>query len=203
MKTPPPPPALNRVKRKADDNLATQGGNKKIKLNPGPETVLFIPHTPHSTLKQEIQKAESNINSNRATKVKIVERLGNKLSDDLCNKNPWKREQCGNTECVACCYSPGSCRKRNILYKATCVHCATKGVSSIYWGESHRGWQDRLAEHLKALATKNEAYATVRHYSEQHPEATPSFTFHYVASYMTSLERQIRESMAICRGRQL
>ena len=190
------PPVQNRIKRKRGSEIETSG-NKKFKLDPGPETVLFLPHTPHSELKKLVQATEDRLNNNRATKVKIVERNGNKLREVLCNKTPWRSEACSNTECVACCYAPGSCRKRNVLYRAVCVHCGVKGVSSVYWGESHRAWVDRLAEHTHALKTLNPTYATVRHTLEQHPGVLPLFTYHYNSSHMTSTERQIKESMKI------
>ena len=67
----------------------------------------------------------------------------------------------------------------------------------MYWGESHRAWIDRLGEHTKALETLNPAYATVRHSMEQHSGVLPAYTFHYHSSYLTSVERQIRESLKI------
>ena len=75
--------------------------------------------------------------------------------------------------------------------------CAVKGISSIYWGESHRPWGMRQNEHQNALRTRNLNYATFRHSNEMHPGASPLFTFHYEATYATSLERQIRESLVI------
>ena len=68
----------------------------------------------------------------------------------------------------------------------------------MYIGETHRSWGDRMGEHLNALKTKNEAYATIRHHKEFHEtDKDPMFTFHWVAGYGTSIERQIRESLLI------
>ena len=50
---------------------------------------------------------------------------------------------------------------------------------------------------MKAVANGNKTYAIVRHHDEQHPLATPMFTYQYVATHQTSLERQIKESLLI------
>ena len=134
---PSSPPIANRVKRKSD--FPVNQTVKKTRLDPGPETVLFLPHTPHSVLKGLVQSAENRINTSRVTQVKIVERNGKKLSELLCNKTPWRSEVCGNTQCVACCYAKGSCRKRNVLYRTVCVDCGVIGVSSVYLGGDPQG----------------------------------------------------------------
>ena len=124
---------------------------QKLKINPGPESVLFVPHTHKSTLKKLVQAEEDRLNNNLATRVKVVERAGNKLKDTLCNKTWWRSEHCGNRECIPCCYSPGSCRRRNVIYRAVCVTCALQCKSSVYLGESSRAWVDRQDEHQKTL----------------------------------------------------
>ena len=55
----------------------------------------------------------------------------------------------------------------------------------------------RQKEHQNALKNCNLAYATSRHASEMHPESEPLFTFHFVESYMSSLQRQIMEGIYI------
>ena len=152
----------------------TNVSQKRVKIDPGPESILFVPHTPYSELKTLVQKEENKINSNRTTRVKIIERNGPQIKHELCNKTPWKRECCSNPDCIACSTVPGSCRKRNLLYKAVCVQCAVAGISSIYWGETHRGWTDRLFEHTKAIEAKNPTYATVRHNQEFNPDSPPN-----------------------------
>ena len=58
----------------------------KLNLTPAnvqnipPETDLFVPFTPESGLKREIQAAEQEFNKNGHAKVKIVETLGPKLT---------------------------------------------------------------------------------------------------------------------------
>ena len=87
--------------------------------------------------------------------------------------------------------------KEVVLYQTVCVPCALKGISSLYIGESHRTWADRQNDHQNALEKEMDTYATVRHSHEMHPGASPLFTFHLIGNYKTSIERQIRESLAI------
>ena len=93
---------------------------KKVKMDPGAESVLFVPYTPYSALQKQVQEAENLINAgSRCTKVKVIERNGSKLSNQLCNNTYWRNESCSNTECIPCIYNPGSCRKVNL--------CPSKG----------------------------------------------------------------------------
>ena len=148
--------------------------SKKIKLPP-PEGVIFVPFSPNSMLRKEIEKVEKIINAgNIHIKLRVVEHYGNKLEEIVCNKTPWKREPCSNmATCAPCAMLPGSCRKTNITYKIVCATCAVKGVSSIYYGESHKTWLDHCGKHQKAVANGNIQYATVRHHLEQHQGFTP------------------------------
>ena len=66
-----------------------------------PESVIFVPHTPNSDLKRIIQEADREM-----TKVmkfgqnKVVERLGSNLGKSLCNRAPWRKEECTRSKCV-------------------------------------------------------------------------------------------------------
>ena len=133
----------------------------------------------------------------RSTKVHVIERNGSKLKDILCNKSPWRQKACSDESCEPCVYSPGSCRRMNCCYKIVCTTCAVKGVHSVYIGETHRTWALRQSEHAQAVNQMNLNYAIVRHHQETHPDKTPMFTYHFISSYMTSIERQIRESLCI------
>ena len=69
------------------------------------------------------------------------------------------------------------------------------GNRVVYAGETHRAYLDRQLEHRQALNTNNQAYATVRHHKEQHPELEKLFSFRMVKEHKTSLERQICEAL--------
>ena len=61
----------------------------------GPETVLFIPFTPESQLKHELQAIDKQIQGQvKHGSVKVVEGQGPKLIESLGNKAPWS-DHCG------------------------------------------------------------------------------------------------------------
>ena len=47
------------------------------------------------------------------------------------------------------------------------------------------------------METRDRSYATIRHHEESHPGTEPLFTFHHMGTFMSSIERQIRESITI------
>ena len=57
----------------------------------GPETVLFIPFTPESQLKHELQAIDKQIQGQvKHGSVKVVERQGPKVIESLGNKATWR-----------------------------------------------------------------------------------------------------------------
>ena len=187
--------------RNPNPNLTTsrKQPNKGRLSPPGkPESIVFVPHTPGGDLRKEVQEEEDRISgSSKFGKVKVIERLGNSLIHSLGNKAPWRNEACGR-ECVPCQSKPGSCRKRNCTYQILCNICTKEeNRSSIYWGETHRTWWDRCQEHLRALDSGDESYATVKHMMIHHPGRQHDFLFKFEKSWKTSLQRQIQEAIRI------
>ena len=85
------------------------------------ESVLFIPYTPQSKLKQALTAIEGQINGKRrTTRFRIVERAGPTIFDLIGNRSPWKREECFRPNCIPRSHKPGSCRKQNLVYNITC-----------------------------------------------------------------------------------
>ena len=76
--------------------------------------------------------------------------------------------------------------------------CHKLGKRKVYWGESHRSGWDRSSDHMEALKKMNQKYAIVKHLINDHsPGQEPDFQFKVVRSFQSSLERQIREAIAI------
>ena len=132
-------------------------------------------------------------------KVRIVERAGPKMSTLLSNRTPWKKERCGREDCPPCETKPGSCRTLNPVYKITCLDCASIGKQTHYIGESSRSLYDRTREHVQALRDKNAKYAVTKHWLEAHKdlENPPKYQFKVLGSYLTAIQRQISEGLAI------
>ena len=139
----------------------------------------------------------------RFGRVRVVERGGEKLEAALTNRKPWKNHVCSNEDCKACLHQPGACRKINATYEISCNLCTEMGRRSLYIGETHRGWGDRLAEHLDALKKKDKDYATIKHWMEHHPEEPEGnfFSFKVTGTWRSSLERQIREAIKIANSK--
>ena len=68
------------------------------------EAVLFIPSIPDSELRKRIQKAEDQAARMMNTPtVRIVERAGTKIMEEIGDNNPWKKEwSCPRNDCLPC-----------------------------------------------------------------------------------------------------
>ena len=108
------------------------------------------------------------------------------------NNAPWKRDHCGKQGCTPYKNKEGSCKVRNITYIIKCTKC-----QMIYWGETHRTWGDRAAEHTAALRTMDDKNPLVKHQIIHHPDEEPSFSFKIHKSWISTLARQIGEALAI------
>ena len=161
-----------------------------------PETVLFIPHTPGSNLKKQVQEKINR--GKKYQNVRVVERQGPKVGSLIINPAPWRREACLKPSCTPCEEKPGSCRARNCVYKITCLLCMDNGLNTLYIGETHRTWGDREADHQKALEDSNTEYGIVKHHSEHHTLLGPSFKYEGGGTcFKSSIERHIMEALMI------
>ena len=68
------------------------------------ESVVFIPHTPRSVLKNLLQKQDDTFCSSlKIPGVHFVERGGDRISQTIGQSNPWKAEQfCNRNGCLPC-----------------------------------------------------------------------------------------------------
>ena len=140
-------------------------GTANGKSNVEVEGVLYVPYTAQGMLKRSIQKAEDCLLKNsRVGRVRILERLGPKLAEQLCNPTPWTGQHCGREGCYPCKTKEGSCRKSNVTYKWTCMTCLkTRNKKVVYIGETSRSLWDRSQEHLEDLKTRSEKSVLYRH----------------------------------------
>ena len=79
--------------------------------------VIFIQHTDHSRLAQNIREKLRTLEALGTFKIKIVERTGIKLVDALHKSNAWADLDCLRDDCFICTSDikgekKGSCRKR-------------------------------------------------------------------------------------------
>ena len=81
-----------------------QGENRTNQQVKNVETVIFIPSTPNSELKERLQKADNSmVKLLNTPSAKFVERRGTTVIDDLGRTNPWSQDWfCPRTECEPC-----------------------------------------------------------------------------------------------------
>ena len=97
----------------------------------GFDSVLFVPATPDSKLKnlyqREIMKS--------GFRVKVVEKVSSSLKSQLQTSNPFKPRRCGRGDCFVCTSEgTGNCNPEGITYKIECLgDCEEK---DIYKGET-------------------------------------------------------------------
>ena len=70
------------------------------------ETVMFVPATPEGELARKIQESDDKLReSTGERKMKVVERGGESLREQLCRNNPWGNRKCGREQCLICPFS--------------------------------------------------------------------------------------------------
>ena len=140
----------------------------------GADQFFMIPATQNSVLKKEMEACIKD--TNISTKIKVIERPGNKLVEEMKN-NMKKHEQkvrCEDTNrCMICREEKGGdCRKNEVIYQISCVTCEKEKKRRVYIGESHRNGISRSEEHMRdTKATKEEQIkksVMLRHDMEEH-----------------------------------
>ena len=158
----------------------------------GEETVIFIPATPRSELKKQL---EEEVKKSKV-KVKIVERAGKTLKNILQRSDPFKKKQCDKKETCMVCSSgrKGPCRRDGVTYEIRCEEC--KG---IYVGETSRNGYTRGEEHMTAFRNRSDDSVLWRHVRECHTTPPiPSFQMTITGIYGDDCTlRQVAEVVKI------
>ena len=83
----------------------TKTKSQKVKMMTRAETegIMFIPLTPQSKLKKELQALEDSVMMySTVGRTKFIERAGTSLSHEVCNRTPWKTQHCNRKGFEAC-----------------------------------------------------------------------------------------------------
>lgn len=129
-----------------------EGGNINIKEV---ETVVFIPVTPDSALRNLLQeKDEVSCKTANSPVIRFVERGGPTVLDVVGRKNPWVMPKEGLcTLSWQRANSTGgsipSCISEGVNYTIECWTCRKEGVRRIYHGKTSRSPSKRGVEHLR------------------------------------------------------
>ena len=160
----------------------------------GFDSVLFVPATRNSKLKQNYQ----HVIRKSGFRVKVVERAGKTLKSQLQTSNPFRANNCGREDCFVCTTSgKGNCNTESITYR---IDCLGEGcVRYAYKGESASNGYTRGLEHLKNLNRHDVDNSPLwRHCVTQHGGNMQSFSMSITGTYRNdAMLRQITEAVQI------
>ena len=149
------------------------------------ESVLFIPHTPGSRLARLMQEVDDSISKiTKGKRIRIVERRGDKVIDQISKADPWEMDSCSRESCMVCMEMEendervededirssldskrkvGGCGREGVTYIITCHTCAKKGRNVKYIGETSRTGYIRGLEHLRDKESKKDDSPLAKH----------------------------------------
>ena len=118
------------------------GGRREVTRGKKMEVaaVLSTQRTEGGAQVEQLRKEEETLASQSGYRVKIVERVRNKLEETLTRSDPYSGGDCGRSDCYPCLTKAVSlkwkpCWRCNITYKAVCSRCKEEGFHSEYIGE--------------------------------------------------------------------
>ena len=185
------------------------------------DTVVFIPPTPYSELKRQLQQIANKTEEECGIKVRLVERSGSKLHHlvpGLQSQTTCQEEKCF----LHMSGSKGDHRSEGAVYKGVCDTCLEKGPSSFpdqkgniisvtqrkpgtksgYFGETSRNTLVRGEHHLTAIQSPefHQDNAFSQHSLKYHQGEKPDYSLSIVGCHPRPLERQIWEGVLIRKG---
>ena len=108
-------------KGETPQNSDVRNKRKKTNNRAQVEGVLYVPFTKKSELKRRIQKIQDKaIEGKKTGRLRILERLGNSIKDEISNPTPWRNSHCGRQECPTCRSQEGACKSRNAVSRTEC-----------------------------------------------------------------------------------
>ena len=163
------------------------------------ETVIFVPATPGSELKQKYQHVIRNSGINIA----VTEVPGQSLKRRMQRSDPFRPDVCNKVDSCMICgrreveegsrRGGGRCRTESVTYKVVCVEC-----DKVYVGETARNGFSRGLEHIASVARRDPHSPLFIHCLEEHNGRTVMFRMEVTGAYGGDpLKRQITESVNI------
>ena len=160
----------------------------------GFDSVLFVPSTPESKLKnlyqREIMKS--------GFRVKVVETASASLKSRLQTSNPFKPRRCGRIDCFVCTTEgEGNCNPEGITYKIECLgECDER---DDYKGESADNGYIRGKKQLNDLQRRDAKNSPLwRHCRDVHNSRMQQFKMSVTGTFKNdAMLRQITEAVQI------
>lgn len=175
-----------RSQRRKEKDLKKKDWYKKD----GNEAVMFIPSTPNSELRKEMQTYIDSSDS----KIKVIERSGTKMIRLLQKNDPFNDTECRKDDCFVCTTSKsGNCRTSGVIYKIECK----EGCPFIYHGQTSSNAYTRGLKHLEDYAKKRDKFMW-KHCVNEHNGERINFKMTIIRGCRNdSTKRQIMEGIFI------
>ena len=168
----------------------------------GNESVVFVPATPGS----EMKRRYLSVIAKAGMRIGVVEVPGMNLKRRLQRSDPFRKEKCGEGDCLVCAEGDGGrCRAEGVTYRITC-----KGCGETYVGETSQNAYTRGLAHMRTVTAnlpppkageKEKPKPTLRHHvDEMHGNDTgiPSFKMEVLKVFGgDALLRQVSEAVLI------
>ena len=198
-----------------DHILEVEKEKKKSKFdwyrNRGFSTILNVPVTPHSTLRNNIAKRLGQQNLGDGFKVMVREIPGQQAQHLISNVTRFnKTKVCGRENCMPCEGSVrgtwGTCWSSNPTYRIKCGTCATSGQVTSYIGESGYSANFRAGLHQRGLRAEDSKSVLWQHVTGHHgakagdgKNYASKFQMEVTGSWGSSARRLIAEGVLIDR----
>ena len=167
------------------------------------DSVVFVPATPGGELAGEMRKVVEEEGSRLKMHIKIIERGGTSLKNELTKPDLKADKLCGKPNCLMDMGDQPGCNhhKAGALYKAVCLLCEGQGVKAEYIGETGDSGYTRGLDHLGAVRNDQPGKsALAKHLREYHPgnlRDISAYRASVVRTFRSPLERQISEGVMI------
>ena len=154
----------------------------------------------------------------RGTQVRVIEKPGGKITQDLARNNPFPRENCSRPDCPLAA-SGAKCREQchgeGVVYAAECNRCNQPGDRKyVYIGESSRTIYVRTSQHRRdyrraerqGLEAGNECSSWMwdhkleAHSNDLNIDPVKDFTFSILNRHRDPMTRQLEEAVRVTRA---
>ena len=138
-------------------------------LGPFWKSCIFVPPTPGSELKKQMQAKEEEMRSGgrEGYPIKIIETAGKTLEQTLVNTDPFDGNKCNDEKCEPKKNPKNliNCRRNGVTYRVSCLSCLRAGrpcdvtaflQCACYYGESAKNMHCRSKEHVSKFNSKSE-----------------------------------------------
>ena len=179
------------------------------------KSCIFVPPTPGSWLKKEMQRKEEDLRAGgrEAWPIKIIETAGKTLEQTLVDTDPFGGNKCNDPKCLLNSSSSTkiNCRRNGVCYQITCLLCLrarkTGDRATRYKGESGKNMHCRCKEHVSKFSSKTRKVeaesAFVKHLESKHDgkEEGKEFSDYYeveiLKAYRKAFTRCVEEGTYI------